>query len=143
MARPRKKIETPGGTSAEDITSDVQLLNSLPGSTEQVLANTPEQLNAATAGATVLDTTSTETTDFTTRNEALSSLNAEAFGIVTKFESYGFVDEHGHPLTNLLDFIELVKRATTQSTTTAIVTEEGQRKSFSAPVLTEHGWHVK
>ncbi|EHD22085.1 MULTISPECIES: hypothetical protein [Brenneria] len=136
MARPRKKIETPGESAAEEnISSDVQLLNSIP-------ANTPEQLNAATAGATVLDA-SPAPTDIAARNEALSGLNAEAFGIVSKFETYGFVDEHGNPLTNCLDFIELVKRATTATSTQPTITStDGQIKRFKAPTLTDKGWHV-
>ncbi|MEQ6971029.1 hypothetical protein [Pectobacterium polaris] len=161
MARPRKKIETPGAATASDETaSDATLLNSIP-------ANTQEQLHAATAGATVLTVAGAATDEgegvgaeggspaaltpvtatpeaIAARNEALSGLNAAAFQIITKFESYGFVDEHDNPLTNCMDFIELVKLATTsQPTTAAIVTEDGQRKTFSAPVLTDHGWLVK
>ncbi|MEI3775535.1 hypothetical protein [Pectobacterium brasiliense] len=154
MARPKKQIETPGATTgaSDENTSESQLINSIP-------ANTPEQLNAATAGATVLPTAEavTATTGasaaiqptaeaIAARNEALSGLSAEAFQIITKFEAYGFIDEHGNPLTNCLDFIELVKLATTSqptTTTAAIVTEDGQRKTFSAPVLTDHGWLVK
>ncbi|MBA5203079.1 hypothetical protein H2Y57_05180 [Pectobacterium aroidearum] len=153
MARPKRQIETPGATAVDENTSDAQLLNSIQ-------ANTPEQLNAATAGATVLpaaavtssaegetgDTTTTAPTPeaIAARNEALSGLNAKAFQLITKFEAYGFTDEHDNPLTNCLDFIELVKPATTiQSTSAAIVTEDGLRKAFSAPVLTDHGWLVK
>lgn len=58
MARPRKEIEVPG----QEITqkseeagnvADALLLNSVAGGIEQHPANTPEELNAATAGATV------------------------------------------------------------------------------------------
>jgi hypothetical protein len=161
MGRPRKQIETPGAATAGDETaSAVTLLNSTP-------ANTQEQLHAATAGATVLTVAGAATAEGTgvgteggspaaltpvtltpealaARNEALSGLSAEAFKIITKFEAYGFIDEHENPLTNCLDFIELVKLATTsQTTTAAIVTEDGQLKTFSAPVLTDRGWLVK
>ncbi|GKV93535.1 hypothetical protein H2Y56_05970 [Pectobacterium aroidearum] len=152
MARPKKQIETPGAAPASDETaSDVKLLNSIP-------ANTQEQLHAATAGATVLTVAGAATAEggspaatltpeaIAARNEALSGLSAEAFQIITKFEAYGFIDEHENPLTNCLDFIELVKLATTNQPTTAtaaIVTEDGQRKTFSAPVLTDRGWLVK
>lgn len=69
-------------------------------------------------------------------------LNAAAFQIITKFEAYGFTDEIGHLLTNNLDFIDLVKQATTQTTSTAVINEDGQRKQHKAPVLTDKGWHV-
>lgn len=145
MGRPKKQIEVPGQSAetTNDAAGDALLLNSV--------ANTPAQLNAATAGATVItETTVTdgqqgenvEGNDLQARNVALSGLNAAAFQIITKFEAYGFVDEVGHPLTNNLDFIDLVKQATTQTTSTAVINEDGQRKQHKAPVLTDKGWHV-
>ncbi len=142
MGRPKKQIEVPG-QSAETTTEaagDALLLNSV--------ANTPEQMHAATAGATVITETggqqggSAEGTGIEARNVALSGLNAAAFQIITKFEAYGFTDEIGHPLTDNLDFIDLVKQATTQTTSTAVINEDGQRKQHKAPVLTDKGWHV-
>ncbi|KGA30246.1 hypothetical protein [Pectobacterium odoriferum] len=138
MARQPKQIEVPGG--AENTTA----------------ANTPEQLNAATAGATVLPITTTEdpaevnatlqptAESIAARNAALSELPSAALAVLAKFEAMGFTDLTDQPLTDNIEFIELVKLATTsQSTTAAIVTEDGQRKTFSAPVLTDHGWLVK
>lgn len=142
MGRPKKQIEVPG-QSAETTTEaagDALLLNSV--------ANTPEQLDAATAGATVITDAGADggsgiaTETVTARNVALSGLNAAAFQIITKFEAYGFTDEIGHPLTDCLDFIDLVKQATTQTTSTAVINEDGQRKQHKAPVLTDKGWHV-
>lgn len=143
MARPRKNIEVPGQentqqTEGADNAADAQLLNSVV----QQPANTAEQLNAATAGATVPEPESAPAApDVTARNAALSALNAQGFAVITKFEAYGFTDEHGHPLTNSLDFIALVKQATTP-TAPAVRNEDGARKVTGAPVLTEHGWHV-
>ncbi|WP_291972068.1 hypothetical protein [Candidatus Symbiopectobacterium sp.] len=137
MGRPKKQIEVPG----EIITS----------SEVEGTANPPEQLNAATAGATVItETTLTngqqsgnvEGNDQQARIAALSGLNAAAFQIITKFDAYGFTDLIDQPLTNNLDFIDLVTQATTQTTSTAVTNEDGQRKPHKAPVLTDEGWHV-
>ncbi|MGG2140845.1 hypothetical protein [Symbiopectobacterium sp. RP] len=134
MGRPKKQIEVPG----EIITS----------SEVEGTANPPEQLNAATAGATVITDADADggsgiaTDAVTARNAALSGLNAAAFQIITKFDAYGFTDLTDQPLTNNLDFIDLVKQATTQTTSTAVTNEDGQRKPHKAPVLTDKGWHV-
>ncbi|MHA7847255.1 hypothetical protein [Serratia sp. D1N4] len=171
MARPKKTVEVPGQeTKTDEI--DTALENSLTGTAtiQQVTetANTAAELNAATAGATVItettaapiigtdpaqgDSTATVTVDLTARNAALSELNAEGFGIISAFEEYGFVDEVGHPLTNNLDFLDLVKRATTAPVATAaklhgraaamVVNEDGAKRSPGKPVLTKDGWHV-
>lgn len=169
MARPKKVIEVPGqqNTAAED-TADTKLLNSLAGNAADLPAttkpaNTAAELHAATAGATA--TTATEPTTqqrvatlldgkaLEERNAMLSALPAAGFEIVTRFEAYGFVDAQGHPLTNCLDFLDLVKRSTTPVSTVAtlrgrsaaamVVNEDGvQHAAPGKPVLTEHGWHV-
>lgn len=143
MARPRKNIEVPGQentqqTESADNAADAQLLNSVV----QQPANTAEQLNAATAGATVPEPDSAPAApDVTARNAALSALNAQGFAIISAFEGRGFVGPDGQLLTDSLDFISLVKQATTP-TAPAVRNEDGARKVTGAPVLTEHGWHV-
>jgi hypothetical protein len=162
MARPKKMIEVPGQQSTPTDTADTTLENSLAGSAADLPvttkpANTATELHAATAGATVVgvdpgqgDSTATVTVDLSARNAALSALPAAGFEIITKFEAYGFVDANGHPLTNCLDFLDLVKTATTapalmrgNRAAGAVVNEDGARKAaVGKPVLTEHGWHV-
>ncbi|UAN53460.1 hypothetical protein KGP26_10550 [Serratia sp. JSRIV002] len=164
MARPKKVIEVPGQQSTPADTADTTLENSLAGNAADLPvttkpANTAAELHAATAGATVIgvdpgqgDSTATVTIDLSARNAALSALPAAGFEIITKFEAYGFVDANGHPLTNCLDFLDLVKQATTPAATVAtlrgraaamVVNEDGARKAaVGKPVLTEHGWHV-
>lgn len=39
----------------------------------------------------------------------IKTMNADE--IAQLFESYGFQDEHGHPLINCQDFIDLMERA--------------------------------
>ena len=80
------------------------------------------------------------------RNAILATLNAQGAAIVARFEEYAFTDSLDHPLTNNLDFLNLVRKATdvsTGGTAEQVTNEEGKKQPVrSAPVLTEHGWHV-
>ncbi|CAI2526855.1 Uncharacterised protein [Serratia ficaria] len=172
MARPRKEIEVPGQEitqKSEDAgnVADALLLNSVAGGIEQHPANTPEELNAATAGATVTagdteaDSAGAEATGQTVqqqvaklfdgtalqeRNAILSGLNAQGAAIITRFEGLGFIDAADHRLTDNLEFLTLVKKATDVATGSAgpvVTNEEGKKQPVPGkPVLTEHGWHV-
>ncbi|MDQ9556719.1 hypothetical protein RF091_14505, partial [Serratia marcescens] len=95
-------------------------------------ANTPEQLNAATAGATVITVQepqhSEEELALATRNTLLETINEQGAAIITKFEAYAFIDVNGHPLTNNLEFLTLVKKATDVTNGSAgpmVTNEEG------------------
>ncbi|HAT3744022.1 TPA: hypothetical protein I8611_002734 [Serratia marcescens] len=148
MGRPRKEIQTPGQENQrpEENATDALLLNSVV----QQPANTPEQLNAATAGATVITVqepqSSEEELALAARNALLGTINEQGAAIITKFEAYAFIDEKGHPLTNNLEFLTLVKKATEAATGGAgpmVTNEEGKKQPAPGkPVLTEHGWHV-
>ncbi|WP_181962979.1 hypothetical protein, partial [Klebsiella pneumoniae] len=85
-------------------------------------------------------------TQLTERNAILATLNAQGAAIVARFEEYGFTDIIGHPLTNNLDFLDLVRKATdvaTGGTGPMVTNEEGKKQPAPGkPVLTEHGWHV-
>ncbi|SPZ65431.1 Uncharacterised protein [Serratia quinivorans] len=161
MARPRKAIEVPGQETvqkneAAENAADVLLLNSVAGGIEQQPANTPEQLNSATAGATVLNITegsdstagqeAAPPVDLAARNAALTGLNVQGFAVISMFETLNYTDEHDHPLTNSLEFIALVKKATESVSGSTpmpgVASEDGTRKTLGKPVLTEHGWHV-
>lgn len=132
MARPRKTVETPGQekTAPEENTlvAEGQLIT-----TEQ---NTVQQ-NVSTL---------LEGTQLAERNAILGTLNAQGAAIVARFEEYAFVDSIGHPLTNNLDFLNLVRKATdvvTGGTGPMVTNEEGKKQPAPGkPVLTEHGWHV-
>ena len=145
MARKNVKIETPGQEAPQDDDSD--LIGGDVGAGIPEPANTPEQLNAATAGATVITVQepqrSEEELALAARNALLGTINEQGAAIITKFEAYAFIDVNGHPLTNSLEFIALVKQATTsQAAPAAVTSEDGARKNPGKPVLTEHGWHV-
>ena len=148
MGRPRKEIQTPGQENQrpEENATDALLLNSVV----QQPSNTPEQLNAATAGATVITVqepqSSEEAFALAARNALLGAINEQGAAIITKFEAYAFIDEKGHPLTNNIEFLTLVKKATDVATGGAgpmVTNEEGKKQPAPGkPVLTEHGWHV-
>ena len=79
MGRPRKEIQTPGQENQrpEENATDALLLNSVV----QQPSNTPEQLNAATAGATVITVqepqSSEEAFALAARNALLGAINEQ------------------------------------------------------------------
>lgn len=161
MGRPRKEIQTPGQENQrpEENAADALLLNSVA----QQPANTPEQLNAATAGATAVTTGEPEgdgsaailqqrvaklldDAALEERNAILSGLNEQGAAIIARFEGLEFLDADDHRLTDNLEFLTLVKKATDVATGGAgpmVTNEEGKKQPAPGkPVLTEHGWHV-
>lgn len=163
MARPRKNPEVPGqeNQKTEENAADALLLNSVV----QQPANTPEQLNSATAGATLITAGGPEPSgdDKTAilqqrvaklldgaaleeRNAILSGLNEQGAAIIARFEGLEFLDADDRRLTDNLEFLTLVKKATDVATGGAgpmVTNEEGKKQPAPGkPVLTEHGWHV-
>ncbi|HAX7483164.1 TPA: hypothetical protein JTN37_004482 [Escherichia coli] len=123
MARQKKTVEVPGQESAplSEVVTDVQ------NTTEP----TPDPEYSALAA----------------RNTVLATINEQGAAIIARFEDYAFTDLVGNPLTNCIDFLELVKKATTAAAPAAphgyVTNEEGKRQPVTGkPVLTEHGWHV-
>ncbi|MBN3988716.1 hypothetical protein ACMFFK_10290 [Serratia marcescens] len=163
MGRPRKEIQTPGQENqrAEENAADALLLNSVA----QQPANTPEQLNAATAGATAIVAGEPAPGDdskakiirqrvaklldgeaLKERNAILSELNEQGAAFIARFEGLEFLDTDDHRLTDNHEFLTLVKKATDVATGGAgpmVTNEEGKKQPAPGkPVLTEHGWHV-
>lgn len=144
MARPKKIVETPGQekTAPEEKTlvTEGQLITAEQNGAQQQGNGSDEQTvqqNVATLlGATAL----------AERNAILATLNAQGATIVARFEELGFTDLTDQSLTDNLEFLTLVRKATEATTvgTGAMVTnEEGKPQPVrGAPVLTEHGWHV-
>ena len=122
MARAKKTIETPGQETAQP------------------------QDGVSEALTTEAPTVDLEATALAERNAILATLNEQGAAIIGRFEEYAFTDIIGHPLTNCLDFLNLVRKATdvsTGGTAEQVTNEEGKKQPVrSAPVLTEHGWHV-
>ena len=76
----------------------------------------------------------------------LSGLNEQGAAIIARFERLEFLDADDHRLTDNLEFLTLVKKATDVATGGAgpmVTNEEGKKQPAPGkPVLTEHGWHV-
>ncbi|MGQ8699909.1 hypothetical protein [Serratia marcescens] len=157
MARPRKNLEVPGqeNQQPEENAADALLLNSVA----QQPANTPEQLNAASAGATVITAGDDKSAivqqrvaklldgaALEERNAILSGLNERGAAVIARFEALEFLDADDQCLTDNLEFLTLVKKATDVATGGAgpmVTNEEGKKQPAPGkPVLTEHGWHV-
>lgn len=144
MARPKKIVETPGQEKAaseeETLVTEGQLITAEQTGAQQQGSDSDEQ-TVQQKVATLLDGT-----QLTERNAILATLNAQGAAIVARFEEYGFTDIIGHPLTNNLDFLDLIRKATdvaTGGTGPMVTNEEGKKQPAPGkPVLTEHGWHV-
>lgn len=144
MARPKKIVETPGQEKAaleeKTLVTEGQLITAEQNGAQQQGSDSDEQ-TVQQKVSTLLDGT-----QLAERNAILATLNAQGAAIVARFEEYAFTDIIGHPLTNNLDFLNLVRKATdvsTGGTAEQVTNEEGKKQPVrSAPVLTEHGWHV-
>ncbi|HBQ0644383.1 TPA: hypothetical protein L7J14_000869 [Klebsiella pneumoniae] len=144
MARPKKIVETPGQEKAaseeETLVTEGQLITAEQTGAQQQGSDSDEQ-TVQQKVSTLLDGT-----QLTERNAILATLNVQGAAIVARFEEYGFTDIIGHPLTNNLDFLDLVRKATdvaTGGTGPMVTNEEGKKQPAPGkPVLTEHGWHV-
>ncbi|MCX3081312.1 hypothetical protein N2K17_03600 [Klebsiella michiganensis] len=144
MARPKKIVETPGQEKAapeeKTLVTEGQLITAEQSGVQQQGNGSGEETLQQKV-STLLDST-----QLAERNAILATLNAQGAAIVARFEEYAFTDIVGHPLTNCLDFLNLVRKATdlsTGGTAEQVTNEEGKKQPVrSAPVLTEHGWHV-
>ncbi|RFC03870.1 hypothetical protein DDJ70_25540 [Klebsiella michiganensis] len=144
MARPKKIVETPGQEKAaseeKTLVTEGQLITAEQSGVQQQGNGSGEETLQQKV-STLLDST-----QLAERNAILATLNAQGAAIVARFEEYAFTDSLDHPLTNNLDFLNLVRKATdvsTGGTTEQVTNEEGKKQPVrSAPVLTEHGWHV-
>ena len=129
MARGKKTVETPGQE-----TTQPQDAADVGDSGEQLVVTVDEPQP------------SEEVLALATRNAILATINEQGAAIIARFEEYDFTDIIGHPLTNNLDFLDLVRKATdvvTGGTGPMVTNEEGNKQPVPGkPVLTEHGWHV-
>ena len=145
MARPKKIVETPGQektvTDENTLVEESQFLNSetalVPVAVEGK-ASAPEIQQRV---AQLLDGTA-----LAERNAILAALNSQGATIVARFDELAFISINGQRLTDNLEFLTLVRKATDATTGSAgamVTNEEGKPQPVrGAPVLTEHGWHV-
>ncbi|EBN8530080.1 hypothetical protein D1X48_14930 [Salmonella enterica] len=139
MGRPKKNVEVPGQEKSSQA-EEALLLNSVAGNAVNAL-RADDQTIQQRVSELIDDAALTE------RNSILATINEQGAAIIARFEDYAFTDIVGNPLTNCIEFLQLVKAATTpvlNLTDKGFVTnEEGKRQPVTGkPVLTAHGWHV-
>lgn len=144
MGRPKKPIEVPGqepetGTEQQTVTenrltaTEIQTLNADGQRAEQ------EVIQQRVAN--LLDDAA-----LAERNTLLGTINEQGAAIIARFETLGYTDLADQQLTDNLEFLQLVKKATTAEPAAPlgyVTNDEGKRQPVTGkPVLTEHGWHV-
>ena len=137
MGRPKKPIEVPGQepeTGAELIT----------GTTGEATAPGPQRAEPEIIQqrvASLLDVAA-----LAERNTLLGTINEQGAAIIARFETLGYTDLADQQLTDNIEFLQLVKKATTAEPAAPlgyVTNEEGKpQPGTGKPVLTEHGWHV-
>ncbi|EMC2288523.1 hypothetical protein VB661_002166 [Salmonella enterica] len=123
MGRQKKNVEVPGQEPAPQADA--------PRADEQTVQQR--------VGELLDDATLTE------RNTLLATINEQGAAIIAHFEALGFTDLADQQLTDNLEFLQLVKKATTAAPAPNgyVTNEEGKRQPVTGkPVLTEQGWHV-
>ncbi|EKK5415633.1 hypothetical protein [Enterobacter hormaechei] len=144
MGRPKKTVEVPGqepetGTEQQTVAdapitaTEIQTLNADGQRAEQEVI---QQRVANLLEDAVL----------AERNALLGTINEQGAAIIARFETLGYTDLADQQLTDNLEFLQLVKKATTAEPAAPlgyVTNDEGKRQPVTGkPVLTEHGWHV-
>ncbi|MGX5099832.1 hypothetical protein [Enterobacter cloacae] len=144
MGRPKKPIEVPGQEPETGAEKPTGAENSLTA-TEILILNADgqraEQEVIQQRVVSLLDDAA-----LAERNTLLGTINEQGAAIIARFETLGYTDLADQQLTDNLEFLQLVKRATTAEPAAPlgyVTNDEGKRQPVAGkPVLTEHGWHV-
>ncbi|EEY9443888.1 hypothetical protein HCQ68_003100 [Escherichia coli] len=144
MGRPKKPIEVPGQepeTGAEQPTDAENRLTATEILTLNADGQRSEQEVIQQRVASLLDDAA-----LAERNTLLGTINEQGATIIARFETLGYTDLADQQLTDNLEFLQLVKKATTVEPAAPlgyVTNDEGKRQPVTGkPVLTEHGWHV-
>lgn len=144
MGRPKKLIEVPGqepetgaeqptGADAPITATEIQALNADGQRAEQEVIQQRV--------ASLLDDAA-----LAERNTLLGTINEQGAAIIARFETLGYTDLADQQLTDNIEFLQLVKKATTAAPVAPlgyVTNDEGKPQPVTGkPVLTEHGWHV-
>ncbi|MFZ5276792.1 hypothetical protein ACOY8D_08160 [Enterobacter roggenkampii] len=137
MGRPKKPVEVPGQepeTGAELLTDTIgEAITPDPQRTEQEVIQQRV--------ASLLDDAA-----LAERNTLLGTINEQGAATIARFETLGYTDLADQQLTDNLEFLQLVKKATTAAPAAPlgyVTNDEGKPQPVTGkPVLTEHGWHV-
>ncbi|GHS71234.1 hypothetical protein EKTHUN627_20330 [Enterobacter kobei] len=144
MGRPKKTVEVPGQepeTGTEQQTDTENRLTATEILTLNADGQRAEQEVIQQRVASLLDDAA-----LTERNTLLGTINEQGAAIIARFETLGYTDLADQQLTDNLEFLQLVKKATTAEPAAPlgyVTNDEGKRQPVTGkPVLTEHGWHV-
>ncbi|EIS6412491.1 hypothetical protein L0B67_001653 [Salmonella enterica] len=137
MGRPKKPVEVPG----QEPETDAELLT---GTIGEAIAPDPQRAEPEIIQqrvASLLDDAA-----LAERNTLLGTINEQGAAVIARFETLGYTDLADQQLTDNLEFLQLVKKATTAEPAAPlgyVTNYEGKRQPVTGkPVLTEHGWHV-
>ncbi|MGC4126989.1 hypothetical protein [Enterobacter sp.] len=144
MGRPKKTVEVPGQEPETGTEQQTDAENRLTAADIQTLnadGQRAEQEVIQQRVASLLDDAA-----LAERNTLLGSINEQGAAIIARFETLGYTDLADQQLTDNLEFLQLVKKATTAEPAAPlgyVTNDEGKRQPVTGkPVLTEHGWHV-
>ncbi|HED3862002.1 TPA: hypothetical protein R4213_000202 [Enterobacter hormaechei subsp. hoffmannii] len=144
MGRPKKPIEVPGQEPETGAEQQTDADNRLTATENQALnadGQRAEQEVIQQRVANLLDDAA-----LAERNTLLGTINEQGAAIIARFETLGYTDLADQQLTDNLEFLQLVKKATTAESAAPlgyVTNDEGKRQPVAGkPVLTEHGWHV-
>lgn len=144
MGRPKKTVEVPGQepeTGTEQQTDAENRLTATEIQTLNAESQRAEQEVIQQRVASLLDDAA-----LAERNTLLGTINEQGAAIIARFEELAFTDLADQQLTDNLEFLQLVKKATTVEPAAPlgyVTNDEGKRQPVTGkPVLTEHGWHV-
>ena len=144
MGRPKKTVEVPGQEPETGTEQQTEAENRLTAAEIQTLnadGQRAEQEVIQQRVASLLDDAA-----LAERNTLLGTINEQGAAIIARFETLGYTDLADQQLTDNLEFLQLVKKATTAESAAPlgyVTNDEGKRQPVTGkPVLTEHGWHV-
>lgn len=144
MGRPKKTVEVPGQepeTGTEQHTDAENRLTAAGIQTLNAESQRAEQEVIQQRVANLLDDAA-----LAERNTLLGTINEQGAAIIARFETLGYTDLADQQLTDNIEFLQLVKKATTAEPAAPlgyVTNDEGKRQPVTGkPVLTEHGWHV-
>ena len=144
MGRPKKTVEVPGQepeTGSEQRTDTENRLTATEIQTLNAEGQRAEQDIIQQRVASLLDDAA-----LAERNTLLGTINEQGAAIIARFEELAFTDLADQQLTDNIEFLQLVKKATTAEPAAPlgyVTNDEGKPQPVTGkPVLTEHGWHV-
>ena len=144
MGRPRKTVEVPGQEPEMGAEQQTDAENRLTATEIQTLnadGQRAEQEVIQQRVASLLDDAA-----LAERNTLLGTINEQGAAIIARFETLGYTDLADQQLTDNLEFLQLVKKATTAAPAAPlgyVTNDEGKPQPVTGkPVLTEHGWHI-